>query len=264
MARANLSSVVALTDRLDDEAVNGARALKVSTGIPGGDALALASPGADTTGRAHQLAHRLTYGLDTTHLYDELPGDPRPPLAVLVHWESYWRRKRHQPTDLEPTMGRVAGYLTDNLHHLATEGAFVGFARDVARVVRALEDVLRDGERPERTRVPCWECGTRLVKVYADKASDDHWRCPRCAEVYDKGRYDRAKHDHLASQGAERYVSIADAVATIRRPEQTVRGWIRRGLVDAIRDPATGRMIVWWPHVRAQHSAAQERKGARR
>lgn len=260
VVRTNLRNVAAMARRLDAEAQHGRRSLSVGTGVPGGDALVLASPGATTHGAAGQWAHRVTHGLDVTHTQDERRGDPRPPLAVLTRWESTWRNASGQPTDLAPTMGRVVSYLDTHLHRLAVRPEFVAFARDVAACVRSLEDVLRDGERPEVTRVPCWECGTRLVKVYADQAKDDHWTCPRCGERYDRGRFDRAKHDHLASRGAERYVSVADAVATIGRPEQTVRAWIRRGLVDVQRDNITGRLVVWWPHVRAQHMESQERK----
>jgi len=260
VVRNDLHTIHHLSARLMVEAKHGRRAYSSGNGVPGGDALVLAAPGASEHGYRAQLAHRLAYGLSVTHASEELHGDPTPPLSMLVRWETRFRISRDQPTDLQPTMDRVASYLDDHLHELVRDSRFPEFAREVARSAHQLEDVLHEGVRPERTRVPCWECGTRLVKVYADQAAHDHWTCPHCGEHYDRGRFDRAKHDHLASKGAERYVSVPDAVATIGRPEQTVRAWIRRGLVDVARDPLTRRLLVWWPHVREQHRTAQERK----
>jgi hypothetical protein len=261
VARRNLATITRLWPRLEAEAQLGRHATHVGAGIPGGDALVLATPGATEHGRHGQLSHRLATGLDVSHTNDELRTDPRPALAVLLKWESVWRARQGHATDLAPTLDRVASYLGEHLHDMARDGAAATACfYDLASTARALEDVLSEGERPEVTRVPCWECGARLVKVYADKASADHYRCPRCGEVYDRGRFDRAKHDHLASQGAERYVTVADAQVATGRPEKTIRTWAQRQLIATDRDPSTNRLLVWWPHVRAQHMAAGERK----
>lgn len=261
-ARIDLGSVVHLTERLADEALNGQRSLRDN--LPGGDALVLQAPAATERGRLAQLLHRALFGLDVSHTQDESRADPTPPLAVLLHWEDRWRKAADQPTDLAPSMARSADYLDRHMHEAARDVSFVPFAKALAALVRQLEDVLSDGVRPERTRVPCWECGTRLVKVYADAAHQDHWLCPRCGERYDKGRYDRATHDHLHSQGAERFVYIADAAAAIGRPEQTVRTWIRKGIVTTSRDKKNGRLVAWWPDIREAHvtTATRKRKAA--
>jgi ribosomal protein L37AE/L43A len=136
--------------------------------------------------------------------------------------------------------------------------SFVPLARTLTATVRQLEDVLMDGVRPERSRVPCLECGTRLMKVWTDKAADDHWTCPRCGESYDHGRYERAKHDQLSSTGAERYVYLTDAASALGRHVETVRSWVRKGLVHRTRDTA-GRTVIWWPDVREQHLVAMTR-----
>lgn len=260
MARQNLRNVITLTAKLGAEATEGKRAHSVGTGVPGGDALVLLSPGASEDGARGQLAHRLATGLDVSHLHDELRGDPRPPVAVLLRWESRWRRAFSHPVGTADDLASLAAYLDRHMHEAARHVLFASFARELAATVRQLENVLHDGDRPETSRVPCLECGTRLVKVYGHHEADDHHVCPRCGDTYDRGRFERAKHDHLASKGAERYVSVTDAVATIGRPEQTVRSWIRRGLVQVDRHPQTRRLLVWWPHVREQHLAAQERK----
>lgn len=213
----------------------------------------LLTPAASQRGRVGQ----------TTRPVPELPNDPTPVLDVLVFWEELWRAELDQPTQLRPTLDRVADYLDGQLHAIAGTRLFPHLAKDLARTVRQVENVLHDGVRPDVSRVPCWDCGARLEKRYAKQARHDRWECPRCHEVYDQGRYERAKYDHLASQGAERYVSVSDAIAATGRPEQTVRGWMRSGAVDSQRDPVTGRLTVWWPDVREQHLAAGNRTRAR-
>ena len=259
LARANLRQVVRLMDRLSTEAQQGTRAFKIGTAIPGGDALVMAGPGADALGMMRQLAHRLANDLDVSHTWDELRGDPRPPEAVLLDWEEAWRAHLDQRTTEPATVDGAVSYLSEHMRTMAQLHTFPTFARDMARLVRQLEDVLHEGKRDEVSRVPCLDCGARLVKVYGDTEDQDHHVCPRCSQRYDAGRYQRAKHQHLASKGAERYVSIADAVAAVDRPEQTVRAWMRRGLVDYTRDPDSKRLVVWWPHVREQHLAAAQR-----
>lgn len=262
MVRANLRELGRLAGNLHDEAQQGRKAHHVGTGVPGGDALVLASPGADMHGYAAQLAHRRANGLDVSHTLAEVSGDPTPPLALLVRWEPMWREVGLRLPDLDG-LTQVLAWLDDKLHLVAHSGAFPRFAREVAAGVRQLEDVTHDGDRVERSRVPCLTCGVRLVKTYGDTEAEDHHRCPGCGERYDPGRFQRAKHQHLASQGADRYVSVADAVAAVGRPEQTVRAWMRRGLVAYARDTDSGRVIVWWPDVREQHLLTKERKRTR-
>lgn len=242
MVRQTLHEIAVLTTHLGDEAVNGRASIRAE--LPGGDALVLLAPG----------NYRVT-----EHHPEHQRNDPRPVLVVLLYWVNWWRRTQRQGLLPAPSLGAARDYLDDHLHHIAVSTVFPRLARDLSRVLHQLENVLHDGVRPEVSRVPCWECGTRLVKVYGDTEREDHWTCPRCREVYDRGRYDRAKHDHLYSTGADRYVAVSDAVAAIGRPQQTVRTWINRGLVEVKRDPKTGRVWVWWPDVREQHLLAASR-----
>lgn len=239
--RDDLREVETLTSHLHDEAVHGRRSL--SSQIPGGDALVLLGPG---NYYADHLAHS-----------EERPSDPRPPYVVVQHWAAWWADESGSRYPYPDALADLTDYLDGQLHQIAGDPVFTHLARDLSRLRRRIEDVLYDGERPEVSRVPCLACGTRLHKVWETKVEDDHWRCPRCGETYNQGRFERAKHDHLASRGAERYVPIPMAIAAIGRPEQTVRAWIRRGLVDTRRDEATGRLFAWWPDVRAAHLAAR-------
>lgn len=257
--RADLRRVVELAGHLEDQALNGRGALAPHGGIPGGDALVLQAPAATESGTAAQLLHRRTFGLDTSHTTDERRKDLNPPLAVLAHWEHRVRAYLGQRTEGAPDMERARSYLDEHLHEAARDLMFLPMARALSGTVRQLEDVLLDGIRPERSRVPCWECGARLVKVYADQLAADHYVCPRCGERYDQHRYERAKHDHLASEGADRYVHVPAAAAAVGRSERTLRTWIRQGVVSTSRD-ATGRLTAWWPDVRAAHAARKTRK----
>lgn len=257
LARSNLTRLAELVANLEAEAVNGRQAFHTHDAIPGGDALVLLISAATLRGRTGTPIHLLTQY--------ELPHDPRPPLDVLTFWEEMWRRETNAPTHLPPTMARATTYLDSQLHLIARHRMFPHLHRDLKRAVHQTENVLHAGHRPDVSRVPCLECGTRIIKVWSTTEDHDHWRCPTCGETYNQGRYERALHDHLASRGADRYVPISDACAATGRPERTVRDWLRREVVDHTRDPVTGRLLVWWPDVREAHTNTQTRRtgGAR-
>jgi hypothetical protein len=158
-------------------------------------------------------------------------------------------------------MARVVDLLDTQLSRIAGTHLFAPLARDLDRLLHSVENVLHAGHRPEVSRVPCLSCGTRLIKVWAETEEHDHWRCRVCGETYDHGRYERAKHDQLASRGAERFVPLTDAVAVTGRPDETVRRWVRLGYVATRRE--AGRLQVWWPHVREQHRTTPTRKRRR-
>lgn len=250
LARANLAELDELVRELPAQAVNGRQAYHSHHGIPGGDALVMLTP-----------ASPYRDPRSTRPVYAE-PGDPRPPLDVLVYWANVWRRREGVAAPRPATMGRVTGLLDSQLHRIAETPVFPQLAKDLARVLHSVQNVLHAGHRPDVSRVPCLSCGTRLVKVWADEEKRDHHRCPVCGETYDAGRYERAKHDQLYSRGADRFVPVSDALAVTGRPEQTVRTWMRQGLVTVRRDQA-GRLLVWWPDVRDRHRETQRRKRSR-
>lgn len=241
--RVQLIELRELVAALPDQAQQGRAAYHPHADVPGGDALVMLAPGNK---------------LRTSHP-DEKKSDPRPPLTVLTWWVLFWQRQLGHGSMPQRTTPELTDYLLNSLSGLALNPTLPVMARDIARLVRRTEDVLHDGVRPETSRVPCWECGTRLEKVYASKLADDHWLCPRCGESYDRGRFDRAKHDHLASEGAARFVHISDAASAIGRPKATLETWVRRELVTTQRHPRTGRRMVWWPDVRAAHLARPRR-----
>lgn len=248
VARLNLAMIGELASHLALHAVLGRQAFHVHEDIPGGDATVMMAPA--STGWAIGSYVRAI---------PELPHDVRPPLDVLAYWMRRWEDWTSAPPSLDtPSLDLAETYLGRVLHLIAATRLFVGLAHDLAGVTRELENVLHAGDRAEVSRVPCWDCGSRLLKVWGDQAKADHWRCPTCGELYDQGRYERAQHDQLASRGADRFVPLMDAVAVTARPEQTIRAWVRDGLVETRRLPG-GTREVWWPDVRERHLVTPRR-----
>ncbi len=187
-----------------------------------------------------------------------------PPLQTLLFWSEQWRVEHGRTIDTRPTVATEARFLSAVLAWAYKhEPHFDDFARDVETARIRVENVLRAGEREEKSKVECIDCaGVRLVKTWADKAVNDHWRCPRCKRKYDASAYARAKIHHLSSPDADRFVRILDAVDAIDRPPSTVRGWLRRCEVWSYCDVTTRQVWVHWPSLRdlADNKAARRER----
>ena len=243
--RGNLADLARVVLMLPVQAVAGRQAYHQHEGVPGGDAVVLLAPATPRWGGGWPVHAGVA---DAT--------DPRPPLDVLAHWVRLWADLGGVSVARAPqAVPDAVAWLDARLQDLAGHPRFADMARDVARTLHQVENVVHAGERPDVSRVPCWDCGARLHKVWADVEAADHWRCPSCGEVYDHGRYERAKRDHLHSTDADRFVSVSDAVSVTGRPDATVRLWIARGHVEARPGP-TGRLEVWWPDVRDRDAEA--------
>lgn len=247
MARLNLALLSELHGHLPAQAVRGRQAWHTHDGLLGGDATVMLSP-ASTSWPAG----------DTRTVQAE-PGDVRPPHDVLASWVNRW----HVRIDSRPLPTHdfdwCVDHLDSQLHLIAASPMFAPLARDLARILYSLETVLHAGDRPDVSRVPCWDCGARLHLIWADSADHDYWRCPVCGQVFDHVRYLACRHYQLASAGADRFVTVADAVAVIERPEATVRAWARDGLVGSRRTVA-GHVEVWWPDVRERDMSTPTRR----
>lgn len=242
VARLNLAMIGELAGHLPVQASFGRQAWHVHDGLLGGDATVMLTPASPHWPDGW-----------TRPVTSELPGDVRPPLDVLAHWVNRWA-----PVPVASVDDAVA-LLATRLHQIAATELFPPMARDLARVLHELENVLHAGDRPEISRVPCWDCGTRLHVGYAADPDHDYWYCPVCGQTFDHQRYVACRHYQLSSRGADRYVPFADAVAVTGRPETTVRSWITDGRVHTQRN-ASGRLEVWWPDVRELHRITPTRR----
>lgn len=243
--RGDIGLIVQLSARLLPEATH--------RGV-NSEAAMLAGPAANAEAFSNLNVSARAGRIDGSLLVDN--RDEPHPAWTLGTWDMLVRELLDQPTALRITVERAADYLRGQLTELARRDDFAWeeLARDVRQCRGHLEDVLRDGDKSEQTRVPCLDCGTRLVCKYADAAASDHHQCPSCRRRYDAGEFARAKAEWLyEDEGADRFVPIGDACAATGRPEFTVRTWLRRGTVGAVCDIRTHRLLVWWPDVRSEH-----------
>lgn len=197
---------------------------------------------------------------DVAYLEDN--RDEQHPLTVLGGWEQVWRDHLDHFTEQRIHEGTAYRYLSMQIGYMAeqNEPPFDEFARDLRGCRAHLENVLHDGVREERSQVPCVDCETRLVKVYAPKEPDDHWSCPRCSRTYTDQEFARAQHFHMETERADRFVKVSVALGMIDRPEQTLRAWMAQERVRLDKDPKTGAILVWWPDVRELHRNTPTRK----
>lgn len=259
----DLSAITDLTAALESQAIAKANS---PDHLPGGAAMVALGPVASHEAFVNTFDTAERLGRDTTYISDD-DEDWAPPLQLLLFWSEALRMEQGQDYGQRPTIASEASYLRFALDHLwANEPHFDDFARDVNRARRRLEDVLHAGNRVERTRVPCIELDCerkpRLIRVYRESAALDHYRCPACKTSYTTQRYGIAKADLLASQDADRHVSMQDALNAIDRSDRTFRKWLRFWHVRSYRDPLTGTVMVWWPDVREMDFATPRRKRA--
>lgn len=251
VARLNLAVVGELAGHLAVHAARGRLAYHNHDGLLGGDATVMMAPASPSWPDG-----------DTRPVTVDLPGDVRPPLDVLASWVNRWAADRHSSRVL-PThdLAWCVEHLSSQLHLIAATDTFAPLARDLARLLTSMENLLHAGDRPDVSRVPCWDCGTRLHLIWTDSADHDYWRCPVCGQTFDHLRYIACRHFQLASRGADRFVLLADAVAVTGRPEQTVRTWAREGLIGSRR--VAGHIEVWWPDVRDRDLTTPTRRRLR-
>lgn len=267
-AARDLREIVYLANSLEDQAEHKA----ADKDLPGGKAMLELAPATTLTAVDDQLEaaehwNAAHYGepgqIDLSHVDDM--GLDVVALTDLLFWSEDWRDRTGSTMPKRPTIQSEANWLAsaltwavDNEIHLSD------FVKAMSDVRTSLENTLYAGNRAERTRVPCIDCNARLIKVYADKAKYDHWRCPnkKCDRTrYERDEFNQARANQLHSKGADRFILVPDAVAAVKpRPEHTVRTWINRMLVRKVCDLETRQVMVWWPDVRDLHEAAKRRK----
>ena len=209
-----------------------------------GEAMSLLGPVADPEAWGHheasakvgRTAEQWTDGNDYLH-----------PLWVTATWADVYREAFDDPEPATPEVETECAYLNRKLTDIAgyPHVPVEDMARDLRKCRGHLEDVLRDGDRPD-TGAPCVQCATRLERHVTDDGRE-WWWCGRCKTnlTDDQYRYAvgvayRANADRLPAG------DLADRLGV---PLPTIRQWTARArvyrdgevLLDPPRLPSCGR-----------------------
>lgn len=232
--------------------------------LPGGDVLVLLGKGSE--------------GLEDNGKTAK-DGDPKSVAYELAWWANTWADSRAEPvvvplfdqTGRTPAARQVqlaAGYLEVHTRWAArAHGGFVAYVKDLQLLHRRLERATGRADRPEKAEAECFTCGAdALVRQLTDRGLEDHWTCGRCRTTYDWHRYllaCRAKVEDgrqmLSTVGWGTVRQVAGATGT---PIETMKTWVKRGLVSSCCLVSSGEQLVWYPDAdeRAMKSRRRDRK----
>lgn len=204
----DLRSIVELSADLPRQATNHA----TSRLMPGGLAMVALGPVASIEAVGNVVDSIETGRLTGSDELADNDDDWEPPLQTLRFWSEAWRIEWGREVDgwtVQTEAAFLLGALGWAFKH---EPHWDDFAKDMAAAKRRLEDVLHDGEREERSWVPCLDCdigrdgkpiNIRLVKVYAKVQDEDRWTCPRCKRKYDETGFNQAQGEALRKHTEE-------------------------------------------------------------
>lgn len=251
-AARDLTEILRLYADLEAQAVNDAG----SRLMPGGRAMVDLGPvtNLERWGHMNDATERL--GKAYTSEPDEDPDEAWSAFQLIEFWSEEWRRELGAEYDEQrPTIATEANFIRHALDWAwENEPAWEDFARDINRARVRLEDILTEGRRVERTRVMCnrqtCEEPRNLIRLVGTQGREDVWKCPSCKARYDADEFKRAYAAMLRSSGAERYISLSDAVSTLvsqGRGERTVRRWAATEDVGAQCDMESRQTLVYWP-----------------
>lgn len=279
----DLTEITKLRERLLAQAIQKATARIDGTSLPGGDAMVFLAHVADPEINERRVGlaedRHLATCLRTDHTKcwtgSEDEDDTEPVLQTLLFWSGPWREQHGLPLDgRRPTITTEANIIRGLLDWAWDhEPRWDAFAKDIRSARVRLEDLLYAGARQELTRIVCNRCmpdtkvedKPRLLRLYGPEVdgSGDRWKCPACKVRLDADGVRAAHAAMLRSQGAERWVQQADAIATLKaqgRPERTIRKWLSEGEGEAYCDPSTHEVWVWWPALWHKHLATAVRR----
>lgn len=196
-----------------------------------------------------------------TSAEDEDPDDAWSPFQILEFWSEGWRREHGAEYGERPTLVTEANFIRWALDWAwQNELGWDDFAADVRRARVKMEDILHAGNRVELSRIVCPDCESQprliVLRGSAEDGSDDVWKCHVCRNRLDVASASRAHAKMLRSEGAERWVHQADAIATLKaqgRPERTIRSWLAEGVGNCYCDATTHQVWVWWPELWRKH-----------
>lgn len=263
----DLTEIVDLHERLRAQAEHQA----THSLMPGGPAMVALGNVANLESWEYMNDATERYAKAYTSAEDEDPDEAWSPFQILEFWSEQWRRERDAEYDVRPTITSEASFIRHCLDWAwQHEVAWDDFAKDVNRARVRLEDILHAGKRVELTRIECPSIqhegtGPRLIVLRgtAEDGTDDRWKCQVCKTRYDADDVSKAHAKMLRSEGAERWVPQADAIATLKtqgRPERTIRAWLAEGEGNGYCDPTTHQVWVWWPDLWSKHLTTPTRK----
>jgi hypothetical protein len=215
--RENLADITRMCDALPSEAV--ARGVE-------GEAFVLLGPVANPEARGH-LEASVAAGRVPADYLGELVGE-NDPLWMAETWAMVYRDAfDHDEPVSAVDLAAELGYLARNLTYAATwpHVPFEDFAKAVRRCVGAMESVLHDSDRGERTNIDCLDCGSPLERKLGPKGFDDLATCLGCKRRFTGPEYLLAvKRTYI--RNAE---WLGDGDMTLRTgvKADTVRSWAR-------------------------------------
>jgi hypothetical protein len=240
--------------------------------MPGGPAMVALGDVANMEAweNMNQATERHDLGLEGyrrayTSVESEDPDHAWSAFQLLEFWSEQWRREHGAEYGKRPTIATEANFIRYMLDWAwDNEPAWDDFTADVNRARLRLEDIVHAGQRVERSRVECDQCGTRLIVLRHLGAEDDAWKCPKpeCHKRFDRSELNRAHAKMLRSSGADRWVHQVDAIWTLKgqgRPERTIRQWLADGEGEGYCDPITHEVWVWWPSLWIKHCTTPTR-----
>lgn len=261
----DLSEIIDLYARLASQAENEAS----HSLMPGGQAMVALGGVANLEAweNRHQATER--YRTAYTSVEDEDPDEAWSPFQLIEFWSERWRREHQAEYEgLRPTIASEASFVRWALDWAwRREPQWPRFVSDIRLARVRLENIVHAGKRVELSRIVCPDCESdpRLIVLRgsADDGSDDVLKCHVCRLRLTPEAAKKAHAKMLRSEGAERWVHQADAIATLRsmgRPERTVRAWLGEGEGSAYCDPETHEVWVWWPDLWRRHLATPTRQ----
>jgi hypothetical protein len=279
----DLTEITRLRERLLAQAIQKATATTDGTSLPGGDAMVALAHVADPETNARRVAlaeeRHLATCLRSDHTKcwtgSEDEDDTEPVLQTLRFWSEQWREHHGLPLeDRRPTITTEINVIRGLLDWAwDNEPRWDTFAKDIRTARVRLEDLLYAGARQELTRIVCNQCKPdaktsdkpRLLRLYGPETdgSGDRWKCPACKTRLDADGVQAAHAAMLRSEGAERWVEQATAIATLKaqgRDERLIRRWLEQGEGEAYCDPVTHAVWVWWPDLWRRHLTTPRRK----
>ena len=212
-----------------DRGASGSSATANDTEIIGGNAMVLAGHG--TVDRVR--AGRTETTIDPA-LLDAERRDPPSVSALLLSWEDAWRQERHDPAATTTALADAVDYLLANTTWAAQASqSWTDYRTEVRSILGRLRHITGSSRAPERSELPCPECGGIVVQKWTDEGLGDEHTCTGCRITWPTAahfaRVLRATYHDLPGTHPDALVTLDDArriLPDLKR--NTLNVWIKR------------------------------------